>query len=91
MKQAKRLRFTADDLGTYEVQAEYGWSTTPTIVNNVSSIVLTSAGHEFTNFTRFSPNNLDFTWSQPGSSQIIIYPDPTSGWGEVEIIIEIFS
>lgn len=88
---AKRLRFTADDLGTYEVQADYGWSTTPTIVNNTSSIVVTSVGHEFTNFTRVSPNNLDFTWSQPGSAQIIIYPDPASSWGEVEIIIEIFS
>lgn len=88
---AKRLRFTADDLGTYESQADYGWSTTPIIVNNVSSIVLTSIGHEFTNFVRVSPNNMDFTWSQSGSVTITIYPDPTSNWGEVEIIIEIFS
>lgn len=87
---AKRLRFTADDLGNYEIKAEYGWSSTPTIVNNVSSIVLTSAGHEFTNFVRVSPSNLDFAWSQAGSAQITITPDPTTGWGEVEIIIDIY-
>lgn len=86
----KRLRFTADDSGAYEVKADYGWSTTPTIVNSVSSIVVTSGDSEFTNFVRVSPNNLDFTWSQTGSNTITITPDPTSGWGEVEIIIEIF-
>lgn len=87
---SKRLRFTADDLGTYEVKSDYGWSTTPTIVNNVSSIVITSGDSEFTDFVRVSPNNLDFTWSQTGASTITIYPDPTSGWGNVEIIIDIY-
>jgi hypothetical protein len=87
---SKRLRFIADDLGAYTTQLDYGWSTTPTIVNNVSSIVVSSADSEFTSFVRVSPNNMDFTWSQAGSAIITIYPDPTSGWGEVEIIVEIF-
>lgn len=87
---SKRLRLRADDLGTYSVELDYGWSTTPTIVNSVSSIVITSGDSEFTNYTKVSSTNEDFTWSQTGSSIITILPDPASGWGGVEIIIEIF-
>jgi len=32
----------------------------------------------------------NFGWTQTGSSTITITPDPTTAWGETEIIIDIY-
>jgi hypothetical protein len=91
---SKRIRFTADDTGSYTVQYEDGWEVTPTIVNTITdppSIVITSANNEFTNFVHPQITNENFGWSQTGATTITITPDPTSGWGEVEIIIDIYA
>jgi hypothetical protein len=87
----KVLRFRAsDDGGAATVGDAIGWTTTPTIANNITSIVVTSADSEFTNYIHTQPTNLDFTWSQTGATTITIYPDPTTGWGSVEIILEVW-
>ena len=89
----KRIRFRADDTGGYTVEFASGWEVTPTIVNVVTeppSIVVTSANSEFTNYIEVRINNEDFGWTQTGATVITITPDPTAGWGEVEVIINIY-
>lgn len=89
----KRIRFRADDTGGYTVEFASGWEVTPTIVNSVTeppSIVVTSANSEFTNYIEVRINNEDFGWTQTGATVITIIPDPTAGWGEVEVIINIY-
>lgn len=87
---SKRIRFTATDAGAYVVEYEDGWEVTPTIVNNITSIVVSSANNEFTNYVHPTMTNLDFGWTQTGATTITIVPDPTTAWGEVEIIIDIY-
>lgn len=89
----KRLRVRADDTGGYTVEFASGWEVTPTIVNTVTeppSIVITSANSEFTNYVEVRPNNTNFGWTQTGATTITFEASPTSSWGEVEIIIDIF-
>jgi len=87
----KKIRFrVSDNGGSAIVGYEAGWSTTPTIVNNTSTIVITSAGSEFTNFIHVEMNNENFTYGLTGSTTITITADPASGWGDIEIIIEVW-
>lgn len=86
---SKRMRIIADDTGGYTIEYSNGWTTTPTVVNNISTIVITSSDSEFTNFVHVAINNHDFGWSMT-SSTITITASPTSSWGEVEIIIDIY-
>ena len=87
----KKIRFrVSDNGGNATVGYQAGWSTTPTIVNNTSTIVISSADSEFTNFIHVEPNNEDFTWFLTGSTTITITADPASGWGDIEIIIEVW-
>lgn len=88
----KKIRFRASDTGAdATVEYEDGWTTTPTIVNNITTIVVTSADSEFTNFIHVESNNENFSWSQTGATTITITPYPTTGWGDVEIIIEVWN
>lgn len=91
----KKIRFTATDAGTYDIQYISGWTATPSISVNIgsdpNSIVITSGDSEFTAFVHVNMSNGDFGWSQTGSTIITINPDPTTLWGEVEIIIEIYA
>ena len=86
---SKRLRLRADDTGGYTIEYSYGWSSEPTIVNNISTVVISSADSEFTNFVMIRVNNSLFGWTQT-SSAITLNASPTSSWGEIEVIIEIF-
>lgn len=88
----KKIRFRVSDTGgSASVEYEDGWTTTPTVANNVSSIVVSSADSEFTNWIHVESNNEDFSWSQTGATTITITPSPLSGWGDVEIIIEVWN
>ena len=87
----KKIRFrVSDNGGAATVEYQDGWSTTPTIVNNTSTIVVTSADSEFTNWLHVESNNENFSWSQTGATTITITASPSSGWGDVEIIIEVW-
>lgn len=89
----KRLRFRADDTGAYSIEFESGWEVTPTIVNTITdppSIVISSANSEFTNYIEIRINNEDFGYTQTGATTITITPDPTTSWGEIEVIINIY-
>lgn len=89
----KRLRIKATDTGSYNIEYSYGWEVAPTVVNIITdppSITISSANNEFTNYLQLRINNLNFGYTQSGANTITITPDPTSGWGEVEIIVEIF-
>lgn len=90
----KRIRFRADDTGGYTIEFASGWEATPTITNSIASdpptIVVSSANSEFTNYIEVRINNEDFGYSQTGATTITITPDPTSGWGEIEVIINIY-
>ena len=87
----KKIRFrVSDNGGDATVEYEGGWSTTPTIVNNTSTVVVTSADSEFTNWLHVESNNEDFSWALTGLTTITITPSPSSGWGDVEIIIEVW-
>lgn len=85
----KRLRFRASDDGTYTAEFSTGWDITPTIVNNVSTLVVTSANNEFNDYVQVETSIEDFTWTQTGANTITITCDPSSGWGNAEIIIDI--
>lgn len=88
----KRLRFSVSDDGSDAVVSyASGWTTTPTIVNNTSTIVITSADSEFVNDTQIQINNADFTYVLTGNETITITAVPSSSWGEVEVIIDIYS
>lgn len=87
----KKIRFRASDGGgAATVEYEGGWTTTPTIVNNITTVVVTSADSEFTNFVHAESNNELFGWSQTGSNIITFTPYPATGWGSVEFIIEVW-
>jgi hypothetical protein len=86
----KKSRFRVTDAGIATEEYADGWSTDPTIVNNVSSIVITSADSEFINFIHIRVNNQDFGYTMT-SSEITITPYPLAGWGEVEIILEVWN
>jgi hypothetical protein len=86
----KVIRVRVSDAGTYTTPEEDGWSSTPTIVNNVSSVVITSPSSEFNNYIHVRVNQNTWTWEQTGATTITLYPDSSSGWGEAEIIIEIW-
>ena len=87
----KKLRVRVSDTGA-DATVEYsdGWTTDPTTVNNVTSIVITSADNEFTNFIHVDINNEDFSYSMSAGT-ITITPKPTTGWGDVEIIVEVWN
>ncbi len=88
----KKIRFrVSDNGGSATVEYADGWSTTPTIVNNTSTIVVSSADSEFTNWLHVEANNENFSWSQTGATTITITASPSSGWGDVEIIIEVWN
>ena len=87
----KKIRIRADDEGDSSVEFSEGWDSTPSVVNNTSTIVITSSDSEFTNYVRPKCNNNDFYWTQTGSTTITFYASPTSDWGAVEIIIEIYA
>ena len=87
----KRIRFRVSDTGAAAtVLFSTGWSSTPTVVNSITSIVISSANAEFSNYSELRINNADFGYVQNSTSQITITPDPTTGWGEVEIILNIY-
>jgi len=87
----KRIRFRASDTGAaVTVEFETGWEVTPTVANNITSIVISSANSEFINYSELRINNMDFGYVQDSTSQITITPDPTTGWGEAEIILNIY-
>lgn len=88
----KKIRFrVSDGGGDATVEYEDGWTTTPTIVNNVSTVVVTSADSEFTNWVHVEANNEDFSWAQIGATTITLTPPTATGWGSVEIIIEVWN
>jgi hypothetical protein len=86
----KRIRIRIDDTGAYTVAFSSGWTTTPTVVNNISTIVVSSADSEFVNWVQPAVNNHDFGWTQTGATTITFDAVPTSGWGEAEIIINVY-
>ena len=86
----KRLRLTVDDTGAYSAEKSIGWTTEPTIANNISSIVITSGDSEFTNYVMVDCTNKDFYWTQADSATITFYATPTTDWGECQIIVEIY-
>ena len=81
----KKIRIKATDTGAYSIEFATGWEVTPTVANNITSIVISSANNEFTTYV-----HENFGWTQTGSSTITITPDPTTAWGETEIIIDIY-
>lgn len=87
----KFLRIRVTDAGVATVSEASGWSTNPTVVNSVSSIVVTSASSEFTNYTHCERSQNDWEWSQTGATTITITTHPSSAWGEAEILIEIWT
>jgi hypothetical protein len=88
----KKIRFRVSDTGgDATVEYEDGWTTTPTIVNNTTTVVITSADAEFTNFVHVESNQEGFGWEQTGATSITVTPYPTTGWGDVEIIIEVWN
>ena len=88
----KSIRFrVSDNGGDATVEYSDGWSTTPTIVNNVSTVVVTSADSEFTNWVHAETNNGYFGWSQTGATTITFTPYPASGWGDAEMIIQVWN
>jgi len=86
----KRIRIRVDDTGGYEIAFSTGWTTIPTVQNNISSIVITSPDGEFINWVQPAVNNHDFGWTQSGATTITFEPSPLTGWGEAEIIIDIY-
>ena len=86
----KKIRFRVSDAGTTVTEFTDGWLVTPTIVNNITSVVVTST-NEFTNWVHVETNNGVFGWSQTGDTTITLTPYPSTGWGEAEIIIEIWN
>lgn len=86
----KRVRMRVADTGTATVEFSNGWESTPTITNNVDSIVISSANNEFTNYIKVDCTNDNFGWVQSGAGTVTFTTDPSSGWGEAEIIIEIY-
>jgi hypothetical protein len=88
----KKIRFrVSDGGGSATVEYEGGWTTTPTIVNNITTVVVTSADSEFTNWVHAESNNEVFGWAQTGSNIITFTPYPATGWGSVEFIIEVWN
>lgn len=87
----KFLRIRVTDAGVATVSEASGWTTNPTVVNSVSSIVVTSADSEFTNYTHCERTQNDWEWSQTGSNTITVTPHPSSAWGQCEILIEIWT
>ena len=87
----KRSRIRVNDGGNYWIEFEEGWTSNPTVVNSVSSIVITSSGSEFANWIHVAINNANFSWTQTGTDTITITPSPSSSWGEAEIIIEVWN
>jgi hypothetical protein len=86
----KRIRIRVDDTGVATVAFSTGWTTTPTIVNNISTIVVSSADSEFVNWVQPAVNNHDFGWTQTGATTLTFSASPVSGWGEAEIIINVY-
>ena len=86
----KFLRIRATDAGVATVSEASGWTTNPTVANNTSTIVVTSADSEFSNFTHVDTNNRDFEWSG-NTGTITITTHPSTGWGSAEILIEIWA
>lgn len=86
----KFLRIRIKDDGTYSIPESTGWITDPTVINNTSTIVISSADSEFTNFIHARCNKNDFEWSQT-TNTITFTTHPSSGWGEAEIIIEVWN
>jgi len=88
----KRIRFRVNDTGAAAtVEFESGWEATPTIANNITTIVISSANSEFINYLELRLSNQDFTYIQDSASQITITADPTTGWGEVEMILNVYN
>ncbi|GJQ44062.1 MAG: hypothetical protein JETCAE03_35600 [Ignavibacteriaceae bacterium] len=85
----KRSRIRIADTGDYTIESETGWDANPTVVNSVSSIVITSSASEFTNWLHVTCNQA-FSWTLTGADTITITPSPASGWGEAEVIIEVW-
>lgn len=86
----KRIRIRVDDTGGATVAFSSGWTTEPTVVNNISTIVVSSADSEFVNWVQPAVNNHDFGWTQTGATTLTFSASPTSGWGEAEIIINVY-
>ena len=86
----KQVRFRVNDIGGTSTEYATGWTTDPTIVNSISSIVISSADSEFTNYIHVIPNQA-FSWTQTGATTITITPSPSSGWGDAEIIVEVWN
>lgn len=86
----KQVRFRVNDIGGTSTEYATGWTSDPTIVNSVSSVVITSSGSEFTNYIHVMPNQA-WSWSQDSNSQITLTPSPSSGWGDAEIIVEVWN
>lgn len=86
----KKSRFRVTDAGLTSEEYADGWTSNLTIVNNVSSIVITSADSEFINYIHVRINRGDFGYSMT-SSEITIIPYPLAGWGEAEIIVEVWN
>ena len=87
----KFLRIRVTDAGAATVSEASGWTTNPTVVNSVSSIVVTSADSEFTNYTHCERTQNDWEWSQTGANTITITTHPSSVWGQAEILIQIWT
>lgn len=84
-----RIRIT--DVGGATVSEATGWDSNPTVANNITSIVISSANSEFGNYSHVGCNNKNFEWSATGADTITLTPPSSSGWGEAEIIIEIWN
>ncbi|HKB85123.1 MAG TPA: hypothetical protein VKD08_03055 [Ignavibacteriaceae bacterium] len=76
--------------GAYSVEDKNGWTSDPAVANNGTSIVITSADSEFTNFIHIDINNENFTYTMSADT-ITITPDPTTDWGDVEIVLAIWN
>lgn len=87
----KFLRIRITDAGVSSVAEASGWTNNPTVVNSVSTIVVTSASSEFQAYSHVDCNNKDFEWTPTGTNIITFTPPSATGWGEAEILIQIWN
>jgi len=84
----KTLRFRFTDTGGAVIMSDSGWTSTPTIVNDLTEVTVNSADGEFS-YVHLDATGVEVTYSIT-ASVITITPNPTSGYGTVEILIEIY-